>query len=180
MEIWKDVKGYEGAYQVSSFGRVRSLDRKVPSKYGKFRKVKGMILKQGADKDGYKKVNLKKSQKGKSSRVHRLVAEAFINNPENKPQVNHINGIKNDNRLLNLEWATLSENRQHAYDTGLQGSESRKGTKSNFNKLTEEQVLAIRKAAEHQNITQKKLAKVYNVTTGCIQSVISKKSWAWL
>ena len=150
MEIWKDVKGYEGAYQVSSFGRVRSLDRKVPSKYGRFRKVKGMILKLRTDKDGYYKVNLKKNQKGKSSRVHRLVAEAFINNPENKPQVNHINGVKSNNNILNLEWATLSENRRHAYQTGLQNGEARRGVKNNFHKLTPEQVLAIRKAYEYE------------------------------
>lgn len=113
-EIWKDVKGYEGLYQVSNLGRVRSLGH-----YGANGTVAyfqhGKILKSRPDKDGYNLVCLYKEKKGKNKRVHRLVAQAFIPNPMNKPTINHKNGIRNDNRVQNLEWATMSENQLHAF-----------------------------------------------------------------
>lgn len=105
-EIWKDVIGYEGLYKVSNLGNVMNLKR---NKILKLRK-----------RMGYNSVILYKNNEPKSQRVHRLVGFAFIPNPFNKPQINHKNGIKDDNRVENLEWVTLSENRQHAYDTGLQ------------------------------------------------------------
>ena len=108
-ELRRDIFGYEGQYLVTSFSRILSL------KYGKERE-----LKPCKDKYGYLHVVLCKDGKGKCYYVHRLIAEAFIPNPEKKPQVNHINGDKTDNRIENLEWVTSSENRQHAYDTGLQ------------------------------------------------------------
>jgi hypothetical protein len=107
MEIWKDIKGYEGLYQVSNLGNVKSL------KYNQQNIVKELELVKTTK--GYRTVNLK----GKVILVHRLVAETFVPNPENKKIINHINGIKNDNRAMNLEWCTPSENTQHAYRTGL-------------------------------------------------------------
>lgn len=101
-EIWKDIEGHEGSYQVSNLGQVKSL------KYGKER-----ILTPFIDQ-GYNKVTLSNG-KEKSVRCHRLEAIAFIPNPENKRTINHKNGIKNDNRLENLEWATDSENHRHAF-----------------------------------------------------------------
>ena len=99
-EIWKDVKGYEGVYQVSNFGRVKRV-------------TTGRILKGGKDKYGYLIVNLYKNSVGSIKTIHRLVAEAFIPNPENKPQVNHVDENKTNNSLDNLEWMTAKENTNH-------------------------------------------------------------------
>ena len=104
-DIWRDVEGYEGLYQVSSEGRVKSLKRK--------RRRKERFLKPGMDKDGYLFVNLWAGGKQKNHKVHRLVCQAFHENPGNKPQVNHINEIKTDNRASNLEWCTYAENNNH-------------------------------------------------------------------
>jgi hypothetical protein len=109
MEIWKDIKGYEGLYQVSNLGNVKSL---------KFKN--NIILKGGIDSSGYKVVSLRDYNKKQSTKtVHRLVAIAFINNTQNKKCVNHINGIKTDNRIENLEWNTYNENMNHSFRTGL-------------------------------------------------------------
>lgn len=107
-EIWKDVKGYEGLYQVSNLGHVRSL------KYGKER-----VLKEGTDRDGYLHVGLCLNCCQKTYKVHRLVADVFISNPNNLPQVNHIDGNKTNNNVENLEWCTQKQNIHHAHNTGL-------------------------------------------------------------
>ena len=115
-EIWKDIPGYEGLYQVSNLGRVKSLSR-IVNYGGRKRKTTEKILKQNISRR-YNSVQFQKC--GKTITVHRLVANAFISNPENKPQINHINGIRADNRAENLEWCTQSENQKHAYKIGLQ------------------------------------------------------------
>lgn len=116
-EIWKDIKGYEKRYQISNLGRVKSLKHYsgVHNKYNDRVRIK----KQQRENSGYFVVGLNKNKSQKIYKVHRLVAEAFIPNPDNKPQVNHINGIKTDNRACNLEWNTRSENMQHASKNNL-------------------------------------------------------------
>ncbi len=115
-EIWKDTFGIEGRYMVSDFGRVKSLKRNGTVKYD-------TIVKQRGDKDGYPTIVIKNNiNKCTTIRVHRLVAITFIPNPENKPQVNHKKGIKTDNRVSELEWATASENTKHAHLIGLSKS----------------------------------------------------------
>lgn len=105
-EIWKDIKGYEGLYQVSNMGRVKSLERIDNSNHP----VKEKILTQKIEKGGYLRVHLRTPQSNKNILVHRLVALSFIPNPENKPEVDHINTIRSDNRVENLRWVTTKEN----------------------------------------------------------------------
>lgn len=111
-EVWKDIRNYENLYQISNLGNVKSIARK-----GAFRKDK--VLKCSYNKKGYMYVCLCKNCRRKAYRVHRLVAQAFIPNPENKPQVNHINGNKKDNSVCNLEWTTNKENSVHAHKNNL-------------------------------------------------------------
>ena len=120
-EIWKDVPGYEGLYQASNFGRVKRLDTILPDKNGKRVHKKGKILKPSTWH--YKKtftkhpglvVNLWKNGQRKLMTVHRIIASTFILNPKNKPQVNHKDGNRENNRVDNLEWVTQEENMAHS------------------------------------------------------------------
>jgi hypothetical protein len=112
-EIFKDIPGYECLYQISNLGRVKSYDRVVEYKNGSKRILKGKFISIFLDR--YYKLNLLKKQ----HYLHRLIALSFIPNLDNKPCVNHKNGIKTDNNIDNLEWVTLSENSKHAYENNL-------------------------------------------------------------
>lgn len=112
-EIWKDVNGYEGMYQVSSFGNVRSIDREVPFRGG-MRFIKGSPLTKWVNGDGYERVSFCVKGKNKHFLVSRLVAEAFIPNPNQKEEVNHLDYNPKNNTVSNLEWCTRSENWEYS------------------------------------------------------------------
>lgn len=124
-EIWKDIEEFEGLYQISNFGRVKALKRKVKAKNGQKRAFNEHILTLHSSKLTKRHpkpmfhVELWKDNKRYVRMIHRLVAENFIPNPDGKPQVNHIDGNRYNNRYDNLEWCTNRENMIHAYKTGL-------------------------------------------------------------
>lgn len=118
-EVWKDIEGFEGLYQVSNFGRVKSLARYMcPKGYSQL-KTERLLRTHISLDNGYVYVQLTKNSKGFTKKVHRLVAQTFISNLDNLPQVNHIDGNKQNNNVENLEWCTQSQNIQHAYKNGL-------------------------------------------------------------
>ena len=180
MEIWKDIEGYQGHYQVSNFGRVKSLARLRKYKSNGLSKHKGLILIPSITRKGYYSVGLSKDSKRKTFKVHRLVALAFIPNPENKPQVNHDNGIKTDNHVDNLEWNTGSENVVHS----LKHLKCKRasGEKTAMAKLTEKEVLEIRRLYKIYDEAEKyspiNLAQKYNLkSSGTIISIIKRETW---
>jgi len=120
-EIWKDIKGYEGYYQISNFGNVKSLKRK---RYNhRLQKIIEIstekFLKPFADKKGYLRIKLQSNTNKRTISIHKLVAQTFISNPNNYPQINHIDGVKTNNCVNNLEWCTCSYNVQEAFRLGL-------------------------------------------------------------
>jgi len=168
---WKDVVGFENLYEISNAGILKSKDRYVIHYKGGLSLRKGKEFKLTKDKDGYLKTCLQKEGKRFHKRVHILVAEAFIPNPKNKPEVNHKDGDKSNNFLLNLEWTTTSENRQHAFDTGLQKANSgEKHYKSKLNKFDVKQIRS-------SNLKGIELAKKYNVSPQTISRVKLNKSY---
>lgn len=167
-EIWRPIKNYEGLYEISNFGRIKSLDREVKfSAYKKSNfnvrshtaKLKGKMLKCYISQFGYIRIGLYKDSKIKDMAIHRLVAESFIKNINNKPFINHINGIKTDNRKENLEWVTASENMQHALKLGLVDGRkhpSSKPVKRNDGKI----FYSISHAAREMNCCASDISKV--------------------
>lgn len=183
-EIWRDVKDYESLYAVSSFGRMKSYDREVLQSYGVKVILKGKIFKQSKI-NGYRAAGLVKDGKRKTVRLHILIAQAFLPNPENKPQVNHKNGIKWDNRVENLEWATPSENGKHAYRSGLnhvseyqkiKTSQCTRGSLQQSSVLKEADIPIIRKMKQ-SGMTNKKIAENFNVNRETIGYIIRGKTW---
>ncbi len=171
--VWKDIPGYEGYYQVSTGGRVKSVDREVIGIDGKTYKYRGKVLKQRLNHKGYPDVNLSKDRNYKTITTHILVAKTFINNPENKPQVNHIDADKTNNNVNNLEWVTNKENMIHA---------SKKGLLNNKHENNPNAILNIKEVLEityllKRNVPIKKIANKYKVSIHCIYDIKRGKRW---
>jgi hypothetical protein len=180
-EEWKPVVGFEGAYEVSSMGRVRSLDRLVrcgPDGKGQ-RHIKGRLLKPRDDGHGYFALDLRAAGQGTKRfpvKVYRLVATAFLGAaPSPDHDANHINGIKTDCRSSNLEWATHAQNMAHAGELGL----VRHGETCHLSKLTDEQVIRLRYLYQ-QGDTLTALATMFNITPPTVWSIVNGKTWKHL
>lgn len=164
MEVWKDIEGYEGFYQVSNYGRVKSLDRIVQMRRGGKTldmHIKERIRRQVKSRDGYYGVQLIKGCKEKTIKVHRLVAVAFLDNPDGLPEVNHIDGNKENNRVENLEWCTHGHNIRHAIRTGLIKAENRGSNRKKVRRSDGVEFASLTKAAEASN------AQISNISKCC-------------
>jgi hypothetical protein len=167
-EVWKDVKGCDG-YVVSNKGRIKSTYRKVNSRFGLHRTVKERVLKPALTSNGYLQVWI-----GKSTSIHRMVAEAFVDNPLQLPYVNHKDGNKQNNEASNLEWCTPKENIHHAIKHGI--FTKIKGEQVGASKLKEQDVLDI--FFDHRSHTM--IAKDYSVSRSAVILIKQKKNWNYL
>lgn len=174
-EIWIDIIGYEDMYQVSTFGRIKSLNRIVKHPNGKSDfPIRGRIRAFNI-RNNYFGCTVNKDNKKIHISVHRFVAIHFIPNPENKPQVNHIDGNKLNNNVENLEWCTAKENTKHAIKNGL--LVHKRGEQKTQSILTEEAVIEIRKIDKY-DIDAKNLAQIkYGVSRSAINDVIARRKW---
>ncbi|PHE75181.1 endodeoxyribonuclease [Bacillus wiedmannii] len=174
----KDIEGYEGLYEITEDGRVFRKERtvKTTKKNGQIynQKLKRLELKQQVIKCGYLSVHLFKNGKVKFIQIHRLVAQTFIPNLGNKPQVNHINGIKTDNCVSNLEWVTRSENLKHAFANEL--LIAKRGTEHTLSKLNDNDIREIRKMSAN-GISKMQISKEFNVSRSLISHIVSRKRW---
>jgi hypothetical protein len=161
MEMFKEIKGYEGLYKVSTLGNIFSIRNK-------------RLLKPIPNKTGYLTIVLCKDKIKTRYYIHRLVAGAFINNPKDKPQVNHINGFKDDNSYSNLEWCTSKENLKHARELGLSNPIGEDAYRA---KLTNEDVRNIKRLNSIGFLSQKLIAKKYGVTQSNISNIVNNKTF---
>ena len=174
METWRNIRGFEGYYQISNLGNVISLDRDVIVNGG-IRKYTSKSIILSKEKDGYLTVTLWRDSKSKSYRVHRLVADAFIDNNDNLEIVNHIDGNKKNNSVENLEWCNVKHNTNHAFSTGLRKS----GENHRWSKLTEVQVRQIPSLLS-DGMSQKGISKLYEVSYSCIKNICQGRKWRFL
>ena len=166
-EAWVDVRGYNGKYKISNLGNLKSFHRNKEGKINAFE----------IDKTGYKRIKLYLNKKGNHFFIHRLIAIAFIPNPENKPFINHKDGNKLNNSIENIEWCTPKENAQHAMDTGLN---SNIGENHAHAKLKNKDVLFIRNEynnSDNKVKITKDLSLMFSVHYAIIRGIVTRKQW---
>lgn len=180
MEIWKDIVGYEGLYQVSDLGRVKSLTRTFIRSNGRRQTIKERVLSICTDEAGYPLVYLHRPElsKGSTKKIHRLVAIAHIENPNEYEYVNHKNGVKSDCQKSNLEWCTQSYNCLHAFSMGLRLSDCGEGFR--WSKLNNEDVADIRQIYAWGRVSLNTIGDLYDVTKNCIWKIVKYKNWKHL
>lgn len=161
-ETWVTIQNYPD-YQISSTGSVKSLKRN---------KEKILNLQKGTH--GYLHVNLCKEGKLKTFKVHKLVGTAFLSNPFNLPQINHLDGVKTNNNIWNLEWVNNSDNSKHAFRLNLRSNQGEKHPRS---KLKEKDIIQIKSLYKNKKHTQKNLAELFNVSPQLIYYITSNRSW---
>jgi len=167
-EIWKTVVGYEGLYDVGSFGNIKSYY------------VGKDILRKSIDSNGYFVIGLTKNRNRNQFKVHRIVAEAFIPNPENKPCVNHIDNNRSNNHVENLEWCTHKENTQHALKQGRMVDMTKirpgmLGSKNPRALVNEKHVLEIRSLASRMR--QEEIANLFLLKKKTVSAIITRQNW---
>lgn len=166
-EIWKDIKNFEGHYQVSNLGRVKSI------KFSNYRIMKTKLC------HGYPQVGLRLLNKPrKFMYIHRLLGIHFLDNPNNYEEINHKDGNRSNNNLTNLEWCSSSQNIKHSFDK--LGKQPRWGEKCNFAKLTKNEVLKIKDLLNNTELTQKEIGKRFGVGQQQISRIKNKVRWSHL
>ena len=176
-EIWKWIRGWKGFYKVSTYGRIKSVERKVyDSGFRKCKNIASRILKRGrAKEEDYPNVALCRGGVAKTHEVHRLVAEAFIPNPLGLPEVNHKDGDKGNCHVWNLEWTTHAGNMAHASENGLARGGSNPGSSHPGSKLTEPIVIGIRKRKGRTKNAEE--ARRFHVSSVLIGLIRNRKAW---
>lgn len=181
IEEWRDVPGYEGKYQVSNFGNVKTLNRTVIGNNCSYMRKGKILNKYYGGRTGYYKVKLYNGDGSFNSfPVHRLVAQSFLYNPESYPQINHRDGNPENNNVNNLEWCNNSINIKHAYDTGLINMNNRRGANHYKAILTEDDVRNIRYKHDIDKTPLKNLMNEYNMSHGAIYGIVKHKNWKYV
>lgn len=173
-EFWLPIRGYESLYEVSNWGRIKSLEKVILYSNGRRYLYEEKILKLNPS-NGYKTISLVKDKAKLTHMVHRLVAIAFKENPLNKPFVNHEDGDRSNNYYLNLNWSTNSENQLHSYN--ILGNKSVMGENNGASKLKKNDVLTIREL-HLTGISQSQLGRLFSVCQESIRKIIYKETWA--
>lgn len=173
IEIWKEIDGYNGIYFVSNLGSVKSVDHFLHGRTGSGKQT-GRVLKQHKSSKGYLQVSLSLNKVKFHTGAHRLVALSFIPNPLNLPQVNHIDGIKTNNFVDNLEWVTNKENQIHAVKNGLINPNY--CDKHHMSKLSNNDVIKARELHK-SGITNIELSKIYKVSATAMSNILRNKTY---
>lgn len=175
VEVWKSVKGYEGLYEVSTFGRVKALSRTYTDKNGRVSTIKERIMKQSIGNAGYWQTALRRNGVSSTTNIHRTLAETFVPNPDKKPFVNHIDGNKTNNEISNLEWVTHEENIKHAAKNGLM----KKGESHHGSKLDGDKVRFIRSnvTTNGGKMSYRELGAMFGVSRHVLQCAVYRRTW---